>query len=326
MKIIITGATGSLGAFLTRHFSLSGHAVIATGKMTEPPPRLRQFATYIQADICQPFELPEADVCIHTAALSHDDAPEQAYYLPNIAGTAHVAKATSSCPKFIHISSSSVYLPNPQPITEDMAGVQGKIRLSNYGQSKLQSEEILQQNSMHPACFILRPRALYGVGDKQILPRLLKLVVNDKIQRLGDMKVNASMTHYQNMAHAIECCIDSERKGLSIYNVADDQPYVLIEVLRKLTREIYGEPLPEREIPIWFLKLISALHIKNFSKLLIRSLTQDMVLDTSKIKSDLHYQSKVQFEDTMTEIGNWVKHIGGPEVLKTGDKRLAWEI
>lgn len=323
MKIIVTGATGSLGAYLVRYFSAKGHEVIATSRDAVAPAPLLACAKYIQADITKPFELPKADLCIHTAALSKDNAPEKDYYLPNVTGTANVAKAASSGHQFVHISSSAVYLPTDKLITEDMAGI-GNIPLSHYGKSKLQSEEALRQTTTHPACFILRPRAHYGAGDKVIMPLMLKMVNKGKLQRLGDMKVNISMTHYQNVAHAIECCMNAGKAGLHTYNVADDRQYVLLEVLRKLTTELYGHPLPEKQIPILPLKILAALGVGNLSKLLIRSLTHDMVLDISKIKSELNYRPQVDFDSTLAETGAWVRKIGGPDVIKTGDRHLAW--
>lgn len=325
MKIIITGATGSLGAYLTRYFFHKGHEVIATGRMATPPPALLQCAEYIQADITGPYTLPQADVCIHTAALSKDDAPEKAYYTPNVIGTAHTAEASAHCAQFIQISSSAVYLPDAQLITEEMAGLKGDIPLSHYGKSKLLAEEKLRQVSRHPACFILRPRAIYGAGDKVILPLMLKMVHGDKLQRLGDMKVRISMTHYQNVAHAAECCMNSPKKGIHVYNVSDDHSYVLIEVLRKLMAEIYGYPLAERPIPILPLKILASLGVGKLSRLLIRSLTNNMVLDISKIKSELGYQPNIDFDAALPNLGAWVRQIGGPEVLKTGAERLAWE-
>ena len=326
MKIIITGAKGSLGAFLTRHFASKNHTVIATGRMTTPPPNLPAYAQYICADITRPFDLPPADVCIHTAALSDDKAGERALFLPNVTGTENVARAAAGCRQFIHISSSSVYLPADELITEALAGRQNNALLSPYGKSKLQSEEILRQTATQDSCIVLRPRALYGPGDKLILPRMLKLVHNNQIFRPGKMAVNVSMTHYNNLAQAIECCLGSDKKGWQVFNVADDQAYVLIEVLRKITAEIYGESLPEKEIPVWVLKFMARTRLGGMSSLLVRSLTKNMVLDISAIKTALGYRPLTDLDKSLPALGHWVRRIGGPTVIKAAGKELAWEL
>jgi len=326
MKIIITGATGSLGGALTRYFASHGHEVIATGRMNTPPKALLQYATYIQADIVKPFTLPEADVCIHAAALSDDKAEEKQLFINNVTGTENVLKATASCKKFIHVSSSSVYAPSDVPITENLAGGNLKYPLSPYGKSKFASEAVVRSLSAHPACFILRPRALYGIGDKMILSRMFKLVKNEKLVYPGTMNTRVSMTHYTNFCHAIELCINANFEGIHTYNICDEKTYLLIDILRQLTTTFYGKPLPEKNIPLWMLKLLSFLKIGGITPLLIRSLTKDMVLDITKIKTELNYKAKHDFDSELDELITWIKQIGGIDVLRTGERYLAWAI
>lgn len=325
MKIIVSGATGAFGAALTKYLARKGHTVIATGRMPKPPAELLRFATYVPADITKPFTLPEADVCIHAAALSDDKASSKDLYLPNVVGTKNVVEAASHCKKFIFISSSSVYLPQPEPILEEIAGKQNNAQLSPYGKSKLLSEEALHASYSGEHCFILRPRAFYGPGDTQIIPRMLKLVKNDTLNKPGSLEIQLSMTHYENMGRAVECCLASDRKGINTYNVADEEVYQLITVMRKLTEALYGAPLHEKQIPISLLKVLAFLKIGGFTPLLVRALTQNMVLDISKIKQELGYTSQITFDMGLAEIKTWVDHIGGPEILKTGNKNLHWK-
>jgi len=326
MKIIITGATGSLGAALTRYFSIRGHEVLAAGRDAVPPKALLTYARYLKIDITRPFELPEADACIHTAALSDDKARASELYSPNVNGTRHTAQASSRCRHFIHVSSSSVYLPEQEPLKEEVAGQQNNRLLSAYGNSKLMAEQALLDTSNHESCFILRPRAFYGAGDRVILPRILKLVKQDVFSRPGSMAISVSLTHYDNFARAIELCLQAEQRGKYIYNVADDQSYILVETIRKIILEIYGRQLPEKEIGIGFLKLLALFKIGGITPLLIRSFTNDMVLDLGKIRKELNYSATVDFDSQLPQMGEWVRKIGGVQVIRSEDKKLAWEI
>ena len=325
MKIIITGATGSLGAYLTRWFSGKGNEVIAVGRVANPPPRLKEFSTYIQADITTSFFLPEADVCIHTAALADDKANVTDLYLTNVTGTENVVSATKHCKKFIHISTSSVYANSNHLLSEEMTGDKSGEKLSAYGKSKLLAEETLIKHFNNDTCFILRPRGIYGAGDKVLLPRLLKLVRNNKIIRAGTMNAKLSMTHFANFAMAIESCIVSGKSGLHIYNVADDETYVLYDVVKKLLSGIYSQELPEKRIPLWCLKWMSALKIGNATPLFINTVSKNLVLDISKIKHEMNYAPVLDFDNSLKEIVDWVKAVGGIEVVKRANPRLAWE-
>lgn len=327
MKIIITGATGSAGANLTRYLVDRGHTVIATGKTANPPKLLlQQVGNYIQADITRPHSLPAADVCIHTAAYSDDKAKLQDLLLTNETGTKHVMEAARDCEKFIHISSSSVYLPEENPISEAIAGKQNNKLLSPYGLSKLKAETAVIENNHFSSCYILRPRAHYGIGDKMIFPRILKLENGGKLRLPGSMQVRISMTHFNNLGHAVECCINSSKTGLNTYNVSDDETYVFFDVIQQLTTDIYGRRLSVNRIPVILLRLMALFKINGITPLLVRSFTKNMVLNIDKIKNELNYQPVHCFKAALPEINEWVHKIGGPEVLKKAEKHLAWKV
>jgi nucleoside-diphosphate-sugar epimerase len=324
MKLIITGATGSLGAYLTRYYSLKGHEVIACGRDQNPHQNLLKYASYLNIDITKPYTLPDADVCIHTAARSDDKASPKELYAPNVLGTKHTSEASKACKTFIQISSSSVYLPDAGLITEEMAGKQNNRLLSPYGKSKLAAEEMLRETDRHEACFILRPRAFYGAGDKVILPRILKLVKKNVFNRPGKMQIAVTLTHYENIAKAVDLCIASDKKGMHVYNVGDENSYQFVDIIRKIIKELYTQPVKEKEIGIWMLKLAALFKIGGITPLLVRSFTKDLVLDLSKIKKELDYKAVTDFDSKLNELGAWVKSIGGTEALKTGKREYAW--
>jgi nucleoside-diphosphate-sugar epimerase len=49
-----------------------------------------------------------------------------------------------------------------------------------------------------------------------------------------------------------------------------------------------------------------------------------MVLDISKIKTELGYKEQTNIDNSLDSIANWVQKIGGVEVLKMANKELAW--
>jgi nucleoside-diphosphate-sugar epimerase len=326
MKIIVTGATGSLGAYLTRWLSGKGHDVIGVGRVGNPPARLLQCSRYIRANIASPFSLPEADVCIHTAAIADDKAKPADLFAANVTGTKNVADAALHCKVFVHVSTSSVYTHSNSPRTEEMIAQSQDRNLSAYGRSKLLAEDILRKNYKNDSCFILRPRGIYGAGDKVLLPRLLKLVSKSKMLSIGSMNVKLSLTHFANFAHAVECCLQSDKKGIHYYNVADDQTYVLYDVVKKLLTELYSSELPVKKIPLWILQVMAAFRIGGITPLFLATVSKNLVLDISKIKDELGYRPVTNLDQSLKEIANWVKFIGGVDTLQKADAALAWKV
>jgi nucleoside-diphosphate-sugar epimerase len=191
--ISITGATGFIGAHLVRHFSQLGYSVEATGRQKIPPIQLLQFASYLQADIAHYVPDLKGDIVIHTAALASDTASWEDLYETNVEGTKRVYEAAKNCRLFIHISSASVYPFQEKPLSE--TDVKQELILSNYGKSKYLSEEVLKQNQQDSNVVILRPRAVYGTGDRILLPRILKLVKMQSIIAPSALDIQDSMPH-----------------------------------------------------------------------------------------------------------------------------------
>lgn len=322
MRIIITGATGSLGAYLTRWFAAKGHHVYAVGRTANPPAQLLECSTYIKADITQSLSFPDADVCIHCAGLADDKATPSALFAANVLGTQNVIQASRHCYTGIYVSSSSVYAHTEQPITEEM--MTDRAVLSHYGLSKLLAERCVVKHARHASSFILRPRAIYGAGDKVLLPRLLKLIRGGTVVSVGDMKVKLSLTHFSNFAMAVEACINSHLTGMHTYNVADDSVYVLRDVVTKLARTLCGDRLREQKLPLWIFALLSAFEVGEYTPLFINTVSKNLVLDTSRIKKELNFFPSMNLDASLDEIDRWVSSIGGVNVLKKADPVLAW--
>lgn len=326
MKIVITGANGSFGGAMVRYFSDRGHEVVGCGRQDTPPKQLLERASYVPIDITRDFALPEGDVLIHAAAHSDDKAHYRDLIEPNITGTRRIVKNSPDFRKYIHISSSSVYLPQEEKIDESLAGKQNNRKLSAYGLSKLRSEEQVLKHSTHESAFILRARAFYGVGDTKIVPRILKFIKNEKIVIPGKLNNRLSMTHYSNMGHAIECCIESDKTGVNIYNVADDETYIMIKVIREVSKLFYDKVLPEKNISLALLKLLAVFRIGGITPLLIRAVTKDMVLDIDKIKRELNYKPEMDFYKAIPELKAWIQRSGGYDIFQEPSKELSWMV
>ncbi|MEO8711799.1 MAG: hypothetical protein ABI405_06720, partial [Parafilimonas sp.] len=82
----------------------------------------------------------------------------------------------------------------------------------------------------------------------------------------------------------------------------------------------------EKKIPLWILKVMSALKIGDATPLFINTVSKNFVLDISKIKHKLHYAPVMDFYQRLPSIADWVKTVGGIEVVKNADNSLAWQL
>lgn len=313
-SIFITGINGFVGSTLANYFSAKGYEVTGLGRQGSLSSIVDQRCSYIKGDITRPISRIDTDILIHTAALGSDTAPYNELYKNNVQGTANILEASSGVRQFIHISTSSVYDFLDKKMEESDAGNNFE-KLSHYGKTKyLAEEEVLQASNIERKT-ILRPHAIYGVNDRIILPRLLKLVKGNKIILPRHLTTQVTLTNVSNLVRAIERNIEEPQK-LGVYNICDDVVYALEEVIVSLLTEVTGKKLKVVHIPksIWegFVVFNERVRlIKEISKFGSDILTQPSMINMNRIKKELNFESEKISAKTFKQIGEWVNSEDG---------------
>lgn len=330
MKILINGATGFVGSCFVRHFASQSYDVLASGRSAAPA-ALLNLARYQRADICRSMTPVQADAVVHVAALASDSASFAQLLAANVEGTKQLFYATSDCPVFIYISSSSVYDNQTAEHREDEL-CDDYQRLSPYGRSKRLAEDwLLQQDWSRRTLIILRPRAVYGPGDRLLLPRLMRLVRGGRILRPGSMQISCSLTYIGNLAASVQAALvftEMQPGGAHIFNVADAEPYKLREVVNQLLSAVYGRELPVLELPLAPLKALAVLseYLPGASALTrfgLSAVSQSCVLNLEKSKQLLGYNPVENLWSVLPALSAWVNRVGLGAV-RTGRADLPW--
>ncbi|WP_411272848.1 NAD-dependent epimerase/dehydratase family protein [Daejeonella sp.] len=331
MKIAITGANGFVGAALCRYFYKRGHEIIAIGNQEKPNQNLLKIAQYIPADITGTMDLIEADVCIHAAALASDTDNYKNLILSNVEGTLNVVEAAKNCRLFIHISSSSVYQFKTLPVKEDEACIQSD--LSDYGETKLLAEDIVElEIPVHQKRLILRPRAIYGVGDRVLLPRLLSLVKGKFLLCPFKSNTQGSLTHVDNVGYAIELYMEQKNQPkLQIFNITDEKPYLLRELALECISAVEKRKLVPLSLPESLMKAFLFLNPRSrigdmISKPVLKSIGSNSILDISRIKEELKYRPPKNFHNSCEDIAVWVHSFGSSKKYLKRLSDAPWSI
>ena len=331
MKIAITGANGFVGAALCRYFYKKGHQIVAIGNSKYPSSNLLSIARYVQADITNLMMKIEADVCIHAAALSSDTDTYKNLILSNVEGTLNVVEAARDCKYFIHISSSSVYQFKNKPSKEDDASIQSE--LSDYGETKLLAEDIVElEIPRHQKRLILRPRAIYGIGDRILLPRLLSLIRGRFLLCPFKKSTQSSLTHIDNIGYAIELYLaQTEQAQLQVFNITDENPYSLMDLSIQCSSAIEKRKLFPLSLPASMMKLLLFMNsrtnmAKNISKPVLGSFSNNSVLDISKIKRELKYDPSKNFYNSFSEIAAWIHTFGSSKKYLQHLSEAPWSV
>ena len=214
MRIAVTGASGFVGGAVATALADREHDVTAYGRTrggwSHP------LATYSVWDLTSgPHERDEFDAVVHCAALADDWAPFDLAERVNVQGTRAVVASFPGA-RFVHVSTSSVYdafMPSrhvreTEPLPQRF--------LSAYSATKAAAElEFAGTDAV-----ILRPHAVYGLGDRTLLPRVIAAVRGRTLRLPEGAKADHTLTHVDNLVDAvIHSLVPSAPAG--VYNIGD---------------------------------------------------------------------------------------------------------
>ena len=225
MRALVTGTSGFVGGAIGSHLRCRGWHV--TG-LSRGAPRPGAADAAIRHDLRHPVPpgaLPEApDVVIHAAALSAPWGDPAAFRRINVDGTRHAVDfARRAGAHLLLISSSSVlYAPGDQHDLPE-APAPETASVNAYAATKREAEDLVRRAGLPAA--ILRPRAVFGVGDTVLFPRIARAARMRLLPRLvrpdGEEAVG-DLVSVDNLVRAVARA--AERRAAGILHLTDGAP------------------------------------------------------------------------------------------------------
>ncbi len=310
--IAVTGATGFIGGAVARTLSASGFCVHAFGRRTPEEVESDFAGPYRSWDIARGplVDAPKVDAVIHCAGIVDDWGRPAGFERVNVQGTANVLESWPNT-RFVHVSSSSVYDPHGdlRCVQEDAAdplddAAVDRIRwLGHYGRTKRLAETVVARARPNDS-IILRPRAVYGPGDRTLLPRLLRRYRAGRLIVAGNPETRVSVTHIENFTSAVLAALKSTLNGA--FNVVDEEPIRLSNLLEAALVAVGRNPrvvyLPLR--PVWYFAAIAeAVHLYGLlpppivTRFQLQHLRGDFVLDSTRARRELGWHPVVNTLD-----------------------------
>ena len=250
--IAITGATGFIGGALIKRLASTDRQIQALIRPASVHKQPRDGATrWIQGDLDDADSLRQlvrgADAVVHCAGVVRGATREQ-FNRVNIDGVGRLAQLVSHqqpAPRFLLISSLAAREP----------------QLSAYAASKQQGERALMQTSGNLDWTIFRPTAVYGPGDRELMP-VLRWMAKGVAPLLGSGQGRYSFIYIADLADAIVRWLDCGRCRHSTYELHDGNPagYSWHDVIDTVAC-LRGAPVVRLRIPLIMVKLAAALNI-----------------------------------------------------------------
>ena len=260
MKILVTGATGRIGSRLVPRLLLRGDSVRVLARNPESTDSFRKQGLEIAiGDLLDGESLVRAvhdvEAVVHLAAYFRGATPDEVQKV-NLDGTLALAQAAvdGNVNRFVFASTNLVYGPGHGTVFQEQAPPQPD---SPYPVSKFAAEQALMK--FHQAqgldLRILRLAFVYGEGDPHLAEGL-------RWFRQWNPNQQMHLVHHADVAQATILALDTPGIDGEIYNVADNEPVAVGEIMRLYGENIAEEALIRPLIPAWH-QLVDTGKIRN---------------------------------------------------------------
>jgi dihydroflavonol-4-reductase len=321
MKVFITGATGFVGSLLTAELLNKGYEVRC---LVRKQSNLRWIADLnvechygSLSDKSSLKKGVEGCEYVYHVAAQTKARTEAEFIKDNFEGTKNLVDAVIASgvilKRFVHVSTQAAVGPSPTliPIGEDHT----PNPLTWYGTSKLKAEEYVRSMSKKIPVTIVRPPAVYGPRDTDVL-EFFRTVKSGIIPQLGGKEKYLSLIHVADLVRGIIVAGEHNKSKGRVYFITSPKPYAWEDVART-TLKVLGKKGFKVPVPVGLMKGIAFISegvaaltrkstIVNNQKVI--EMEQDFwTCSPDRAREELGFEAQISLEDGIRETLAWYK-------------------
>jgi len=325
MKVLVTGGSGFLGSHVAEQLSHDGHTVVAlvrkssNRKFLSTLERVELAEGSVEDRAAVDKAMKGVDAVVHSAGLVKATS-EAAFRETNTQGTINLLEAAQEhapdLKRFVHVSSLEACGPSldgkPVPLHQEHP-------VTAYGRSKLAAEkEVLLRKDKLPVV-ILRPAAIYGPRDVEIL-EAFRAAGRRQYPVIGNGSMLGCYTYGPDCARACVAAINAEIPSGNVYFIDDGEPLPMSRAMGEILHEALGtSALIRFGIPFPVLRLAS-LGVETYGRVRgkavmltrekVKMLSHHWVCESQKTREDLHWTPEVTFPEGAKLTAAWYRENG----------------
>jgi nucleoside-diphosphate-sugar epimerase len=239
MRILVTGAAGFIGGHVVGRLASEGHQVVASSRSGSPA---RETAGVIEvaADLSRdPLDALThgCEAIVHCAARASPWGPRELFWRDNVLATERLlaaARLAASVRRFVHVSTPSIYFNGRDQLDRREDFVPPDRWPTPYAESKWSAEcRVRAEPALGP--IILRPRAVFGPGDRAIVPRLIAIAERGFMPLPGGGDALTDVTYVDNVVDAVGTALRAPTtlQGRA-FNITNGEPITIRDLLTRL--------------------------------------------------------------------------------------------
>jgi nucleoside-diphosphate-sugar epimerase len=314
-RVLVTGATGFVGSHVAQAFVEAGYEVRCGLRASSDPRWISDLAVeLVPLDLARPKDPPQAvqnvDVIVHAAGITKARRTSD-YHQVNVEGTRRLAAAAAGAGVRRFVLISSLAARGPDTLAKDGRDLPA----SAYGRSKLEAEEDLHVFSERMEIVVLRPAAVYGPRDTDLLPLF-------KMARSGWLFVPSGLNFLQPVyaTDVAQAALAATRRPASFgpFPVAEASRYTWQNVADRLEQAL-GRSVCVIRLPAvafrsagraaeWRAKLRRAVPIFDERRALDLAV-HTWTCDPSSAERTLGWRAEVQLSEGLDRTARWYRQV-----------------
>jgi len=327
MKILVTGGGGFLGQAICRQVAAAGHEVIAFNR--------NRYAALDEMKIEQRLgdvshldsvlaAAKGVEAIVHSAGKVGAWGKLEDYYEANVRGTDNVLAACDmhGIRKLVFTSSPSVVQNGSdlEGVDESVPYATGHYLCAYQTTKALAEQRVLAANGDKLASVALRPHFIWGPGDPNLLPRILRQARAGRLRLIGKDDKKIDITYVDNAADAHVLALDKLDVGATIagkvYFISQGEP-VTHAWLINAWLQADGFPAEKRRIPLGLANFLgtaleniySTLGIKSeppLTRFVVEQLSTSHWFNINAARNDLGYAPKVSMQEGLLRLAQYL--------------------
>jgi len=308
MKCMVTGAAGFIGSALVNTLAEKGYVVKAVTHSSKPKHRIKN-VEYVKGDITDIDSLKplvkDVEVVFHCAAHVKDYGPKKPFYDINVGGTKNLVEVCKNgdVKRFIFLSHIRY---------------ESNKRYGLYSKTKKIAENVLldeYKNNKLPIV-IIRPGNVYGPGSTIWVLRNIESIKKNRITLVNHGNGIFLHTYIDNLIDALLLAMEKPEAVGKDINVTDGDYTVTYGKYFNDLAELIGEKPITKNLSKTSAMIIAKIMIFLNKVLKIKPwvtptavniLTNEQKISIEKAKEILGYRPKIDYEQGMKNIQEWLK-------------------
>ena len=324
-KVIVTGATGFLGFNLAKRLKSMGFEVIGLGRDIKKGGNLKKLdIKFIPVDLSDRKKLNEifngAKYVFHCAAKSSVWGSYKSFYDANVTGTKNVCDVciNNNVERLIYVSTPSIYFNYKDKFDIKETETLPEKFVNNYAKTKYLAEKVVDKAEKDGLNVItIRPRAILGIGDTSIIPRIIKANNTKFMPKTVKKDILVDVTFVDNVVESLVLAMKSPKEFSGRkYNITNGENIKFYETIEKFIKNL-GIEYDSRYISykkIMFLASVLEFLYKFFpnkepvfTKYSVALISFNQTLDISKAKEELGYKPIISIEEGLLKLIEYYK-------------------